>query len=128
MRNIILMLMLSLVSSNAMAEWIEVGRYGDMTLYVDYSTIRKHGNLVKMWSLIDRSKFDTVDNKQYKSVKQQWEFNCVEEQNRMLYASYHTGNMGKGEVFDVISEPSEMMPIPPNSGNEIQWNIACSKK
>ena len=50
--------MLLMVSTNVMAEWTEVSSDGaDMTGYVDYGTIKKKGNKVKMWRLFD---FKTV--------------------------------------------------------------------
>jgi len=114
-------------SGNATAEWVNVASYNSITLYVDSTTIRKKGNMVKMWSLLDLNKSDTLEGQSYKSIKTQNEFDCKEELNRMLYNSYHTGNMGNGKAFAINSNLGEMMPVPPNSGNMILWKIACGK-
>lgn len=118
---------LLIVSGNATAEWVNVASYNSITLYVDSITIRKKGNMVKMWSLLDLNKSDTLEGQPYKSIKTQNEFNCKEELNRMLYNSYHTGNMGDGKAFAINSNLGEMMPVLPNSGNLILWKIACGK-
>lgn len=118
---------LLIVSGNATAEWVNVASNNSMSLYVDSTTIRKNGNMVKMWSLLDLNKSGTLEGQSYNSMKSQNEFDCKNELNRMLYNSYHTGNMGEGKVFAVNSNLGEMMPVPPNSGNLILWKIACGK-
>lgn len=63
-------------SGNAMAEWVNVASYNSTTLYVDSTTISKKGNMVKMWSLFDLEKSDTLEGQPYKSIKTQNEFDC----------------------------------------------------
>jgi hypothetical protein len=43
------------VSTSAIAEWVAIGETEekDLTVYADPTTIRKTGNIVKMWSLDD---------------------------------------------------------------------------
>lgn len=53
MRKTILMLLLAVVSSSAEAGWIAVGDGENMTTYADPTTIRKTGDRVKMWALLD---------------------------------------------------------------------------
>ena len=49
-----LFLILTLVSTSAMAEWTLVGANDlGITTYVDLDTIHKAGNTFKMWSLYD---------------------------------------------------------------------------
>jgi hypothetical protein len=48
MRKLILILLLAVLSSSAMAEWIKVGANDNSTIYADPATIRKEGNMVKM--------------------------------------------------------------------------------
>lgn len=125
---IVLMLVLGLVCSSASAEWRNVASYNSITLYVDSSTILKRGNMVKMWSLVDFKNPDTLEGRSYRSMKSQNEYDCKEVKNRMTYNSYHTGNMGDGEVFAINASIGDMMPVPPNSGNLIMWKIACGKQ
>ena len=57
--------MLAVMSSSAMAEWVEVSKSGEkteetnfITVYADPDTIQKIGNKAKMWVLIDYKKID----------------------------------------------------------------------
>ena len=64
MKKLLLTLMLAFMNTSAMAEWTEVEwthEDGGLTLYVDYTTIRKVGNKVKMLSLVD---FEVVEKEE----------------------------------------------------------------
>jgi len=82
MHKAILIMLLAVVSSSAMAEWVSLGESGDKTLtnYADPATIRKSGNRVKMWSLYD---FKTVQVR-FRSVRLQIEYDCKEEEYRVF--------------------------------------------
>lgn len=126
MRKVILMIVLSAVSSNAAAEW-EPAMYnkGNTKItYVDAATIRKAGNKVKMWSLTDFKTAEYYGQKPYMSQKDQREYDCKEKRMRLLFASIHIGNMGRGEV---ISEANTQNwePVPPGTIGEALWKIAC---
>jgi hypothetical protein len=49
MKKLLLTLVLAVVSSSAMAEWVGVGKKENFFSYVDSATIRKLGNMVKIW-------------------------------------------------------------------------------
>ena len=51
-----LMMLLSVVSSSAVAEWTLVQTGKESNEYVDLATIRTSGNLAKMWTLTNISK------------------------------------------------------------------------
>lgn len=53
MRKAIVMMLLAAVSSSAAAEWVELNRDEISTDYFDPTTIRKAGDMVKVWSLTD---------------------------------------------------------------------------
>lgn len=57
MRKAIVMLLLVVVSGSAGAAWVKIDGTDDETTYADPATIRKAGNMVKMWSRFD---FKTV--------------------------------------------------------------------
>ena len=50
---VVLMLLLAVVSSSAMAEWVVVVTTMQYTYHADPDTIRKKGNIVKMWVMND---------------------------------------------------------------------------
>jgi len=57
MKKLLWILMLVVVSSSAITEWVEVAEVKEeaFTIDADPDTIQKTGNIVKMWSLINES-------------------------------------------------------------------------
>lgn len=120
------------VSSSVAAEWVEIGgaSEGGMTVYADPATIRKAGNMVKMWSLFDfeKSRVGATGKHVYMSAKGQDEYDCNEDQSRTLYSSRHSGNMGKGKVVYSDADPDRWEPVPPQSVIGALWKFACGKR
>ena len=122
--------MLAVVSSSAMAEWVEFIEDDEVTqtVYVDQTTIHKNGNNVKMWFLFDYKKAQELAYLPlYMSIKRQNEFNCKEEQIKNLYASYHAKHMGEGKVIYSKKDPDDWNPVSSNSINRKLWQFACGK-
>src|ERR1035438_1213371 len=116
MHKIILMLLLAAVSSSAMAEWVMVSQSKETTAYFNPSTIKKKGEKVKMWDMLDFRRADkTDDGKTFISNMAQDEFDCSEEQSRNLYSSGYSENMGKGVIVFHYSINGEWVPIVPDS-------------
>jgi len=100
MHKAILILLLAVVSSSAMAEWVKVSEDKLVTAYADPTTIRKLGDKVKMWALWDYSTAQEGDSKPYMSVRIQNEYNCKEETVRQIYATTFSGNMAEGNTIN----------------------------
>ncbi|MGA7749617.1 MAG: surface-adhesin E family protein [Gallionella sp.] len=130
MSRIILMLLLAVVSSNAMAEWDKVARFDTKTIYIDHTTIRKSGYRVKIWALVDLKRAIVIGNKPFISWMTQVEFDCKQELMRQLAVDYHSDPMGIGEVVhsEASTDDKNWMPLPPNSIFEAPFKIACGKK
>lgn len=130
-RFMILVLTLLLATSEVYAEWVEVGRTdgGEMTAYADSGTIRRKGDLVKMWSLLDYKTVQTGIGVLYLSTNQQNEYDCAEERTRILAFTWFSGNMGKGAaVYSGFSPENKWEPVSPGSVNKAMWKSACGKK
>jgi len=128
MKKLLLTLMLSIVSSSAMAEWVEVDSNEKFIAYADPITIRKSGNKVKMWGLMDYNSVNEGAGYKYLSSKAQNEFDCKEEQRRTLYFSWHSENMGGGDVVYIGDEPTKnWSPVAPGSVGKNLWKFACGK-
>jgi hypothetical protein len=133
MRKVILTLLLFVVSGSAMAEWVQIGGYGEAAIYTDPSNIQTEGNIVRMWVLHNYHMAQRgAGGKIYLSVDEQDEFDCKEKQMRSLYFSYHSGNMGEGESVysNSISNNnrSRWDPIEPDSTAEHLLKYACGVK
>lgn len=132
MRRAILMVMLAVVSNSATAKWVEVAGNDRYTSYADPATIRKVGNKVKMWDLNDfktRQAWKPGEGTgPYMSSKSLFEYDCKEEQMRMLSLSRHAENMSGGEVVASTDDPSNWSAVSPGSVGESLWKFACGKK
>ena len=133
MRGFVLMLLLSVVSGSALAGWVQVGNNADFNSYADPASIRKdgikamEGSKAKMLSLVDYTTVLTKAGKSYASIKVQHEFDCRQEQIRILYSSVYSGHMGNGVEVEGRYQPENWRPIPTRSLEEILWKVACGK-
>lgn len=130
MKKIALALVLAAVSGAAMAEWVALGSTQDSTDYADANTVRRLGNMVKMWSLSDYKTGRTLGTGEpYLSTKSQPEFDCIKERFRIQFSSFHSEKMGGGTVIYTINNPAaSWIPIPPASLAESFWKFACGKQ
>ena len=126
----LLIMFLTLSSGHVHAEWVLVS--GDdaagLAVYVDPATIRRNGNLAKMWQLYDYKTVQTVAGDSLLSMKRFNEYDCMDERTRMLGYTWFSGNMGSGNVVYSTSEQQPWEPAVPRSINRSLWKVACNKK
>ncbi len=130
MRKTILMVLLAVVSNSAAAAWVEIGLGDDGTTiaYANPTTIRKAGNRVKMWVLLElKTAKPTAAGEPYRSSKMQNEYDCKKQRWRTLYDSWYSEKKGRGAVVYSTSEPGNWRPVPPTSGVELLWRFACGE-
>jgi hypothetical protein len=128
-----LITLLFLSSGPAYAEWVVVSGNDEVGLivYVDQDTIRRKGNLAKMWSLMD---FKTAQRdggsagNLYLSLKAQREYDCADEYHRTHTATWFSGNMGRGSIVNHDPYEKKWSPVEPDSINRIIWKVACGKQ
>ena len=128
MYQIILMVLLSVVSGNSMAEWIKVASNEKTAIYIDSATIQRTGNMAIMWHLIDFKSAKKDMGEAYVSTKDQNEYDCKEEKLRRRAFSEHSKNMGGGEVVYSDSFTTKWKPVPLESGVQALWKTACGKQ
>ena len=129
MHKIILMMLLAVVSSSAVAEWVKVttsiiGISGDMTAYADPVIIPKYSDRVKMWELYDYKRPNSSDT----SSKKRVEYDCKKGQARQLHAAYYPEGMGKGAVFMSAPDPGQWEPVLPGTVSKKMWKFACKNR
>jgi hypothetical protein len=131
MTRLLLSTLLLLSSGPAYAEWVLVlvsaAEHG-MTVYADPDTIRRKGELVKMWSLYDFKTEQYVRGVLLLSSKGQIEYDCAEERLRGLAVAEFSGNMGKGTVVYTDSSEGMWNPVPPHGVVQALWKVACGKQ
>ena len=129
MHKVILMMLLSVVSSSAMAGWFEIGSNGDSTSYADTATIKWFEDRVQMWGMTDFKTAQIHDrDKPFMSMKNQVEYDCKKRESRLLYTSSDSGNMAAGELVYSNSNPDNLEPVPLDSLIEGLWKTACGKQ
>jgi surface-adhesin protein E len=129
MKRLLLIILLVLSSGPAYAEWVSLGESGSgTTVYVAPDTIRRKGDLVKMWVLYDFKSVQTVAGTSHLSSKVQDEFDCAEELSRTLALTEFSGNMGTGKVVFSHAGIREWQPVEPDSVEKVLWKVACGKE
>ena len=130
MRKLTLILLI-LVSTNVFAEWTKVGhsKNYEMTNYVDVDSIKKKGNKVKLWKLIDYKTVQLFNNDRYLSMIVRIEFDCVEETSLVLDDYGYSGNMRNDKrVWSHINSKNELISILPGGADDILSKLTCGNK
>ncbi len=112
--------------SDATAAWELAGFSNRADAFVETETIVRKGNLVRVWVMYSDTVVDP--NKSYRSLKSFQEYNCQTRENRLLYESQHSGEMGGGEtIFSTNINQSAWTPIAPDSVAESIRKFICKK-
>ena len=130
MKRLILIVLLVLSGGPAYAEWVMVTssyHQEGYSVYIDPVTIRRQGDLVKMWDLTDFEKMQTAARYAYLSSKVQREFDCAGERVRTLAGAEFSDRMGRGNAVTSDSILGEWEPVVPNSVGQVLWNHACER-
>ena len=127
MKKLLMGLLMLLVSGAASAAWTVEGESEELTLYVDRSTIRRSGNLVKMWNLFDYKTVNVFSGQSTLSSRFQSEYDCKEERARSLAFTTFSGQMLSGAVNSSIDYTEKWMAVAPGSVGVTLWKIACGK-
>lgn len=136
----LLLTLLVLSSVPAYAEWVAVEKDylspGLQTVYVDPDTIRREGNLVTMWQLID---FKWMQGNQgigplgfgphrFFSTKTHKQFDCAEKRLRLLAFTEFSRRMGTGMPAKGYVDNGNWIRVEPESINHALWEVACGKE
>jgi len=126
MRNILLTLTTIMISSSAIAEWVPVDTSNRGITYVDTATTRrKASNKVKIWELVDYKKVQSKADFKYNSAMFQTLYDCKERRYKLLYTSFHSENMGGGNVVRTKNNPSKWEAVLSGSIVEGIRKFAC---
>jgi len=127
MRNA-LTVVLALVSSSALAGWVQVTDTGRFITFADPATISKSGDTVRMWDLLDYRQTREVEGVRYLSQKSEAEYDCKNARTRPLAMFMHLGMMGSGETVFSSDTPDPWQRVKPGSVNEVLLKYACGKR
>ena len=118
------LLALLLVTGSAWAAWEEVAASDSIDYYFDPASIRKDGNLVRVWeiqNLKQRAKNGEL------SRRVRVEYDCKQERFRNLSFSNHSEAMASGTNLISGIPNGPWNDIPPSTTVEIMLKIVCAK-
>ena len=126
MRCVLTVLLLALATP-ARADWVKIASnsYGDT--YIDAETIRKEGNIRKVWVLQDHRQAGLFGER---SMKTQMEFDCKEIGGRSIAMSLHSGPMAQGATLGTDATPSpwdHVVVRQEGTGVNVLLSIVCAK-
>jgi hypothetical protein len=121
--------LLAAISASATAEvWVEASQNNDYVAYGDPSSIRREGDIVKMWSMFDyKNPQPGIAGKPYLSTKRQFEYDCKQGRARALAVSSYAAHDGKGVALASASVKYDWSPVVPESADEYLLKFACKK-
>jgi hypothetical protein len=127
MSKTVLMLMLAVVSSNAMAEWIEISSSEYTTEYIDPSTRRQNGNMVKLWNMTNYKKAVVYKGRTILSSKVQREYNCDEKSSQIMKEIDYSDSLGRGDA-EFGEQNAPLQSHFRGAVSDDLWEFACGKK
>jgi len=114
--------------TNKQIEWTRVSKNDDLNAYVDYSSIRKEGNKIKMKSMYSYNIIQKDANYRWFSIVMNNEYDSVKRTYRELSKVWHIENMGRGNIIYSAKEMKDALETKQGTMVEIFFNIACGKK
>ena len=118
----------------AYAEWVAVQKDylspGLQTVYIDPESVRREGNLVTIWQLIDFKwmQGNPRSPTRFLSTKTHKQFNCAEKRVRLLSFTEFSQGMGTGMPSDGHVDKDHWLPIEAESISHALWEAACGKE
>ncbi len=115
------------ISSSVSAEWDYIARAADhySATYVEGTSIRKLGDKVKLWEMLDYEEWRELGSKQVLSFKSLKEHDCKEKKYRGLSIIFYSNNMGKGAIVYSNNDTRPWKKVIAGSTNEASFKYAC---
>jgi hypothetical protein len=130
--SLIIFLFLSRIPAHA--EWVAAEKDyllpGLQTVYIDPDSIRREGNLVTIWQLIDFKwmQGNPRSPTRFLSTKTQKQFDCADQRVRLLTFTEFSRRMGTGIRNDGYVDKDNWLPVEPESINHTLREVVCSKE
>ncbi len=111
-------------SASATAQWVKLGETHDTVLFHALDTLRKEGNLRRVWEIQD-FKADVFGDG-VRSLRYQSEYDCMGGRLRVLYLQAFKSQMAIGEALNIPFNGHDWVPVPANSIASISLKAVCS--
>ena len=129
-----LVTLLFLSTVPAYAEWLAIEKDylvpGRQNVYVDPDSMRREGNLVTMWQLIDYTwmQGNPRGPTRFLSTKTHKQFDCTEKRLRLLAFTEFSRHMGTGIAAHGYVDKDNWLPVEADSISHALWEVACGKE
>ena len=129
-KKILLLMLMSGMIGSANADWSKI-EHGDkqLTLYVDHETRADSGRgTLVIWHLADYAEPQNLDGKAYRSIKAQYEYDCVKDLTRELMYFWHPDSMGNSQMVHAAYYPGVWNTPIAGSIEHSMMQLVCKKK
>jgi hypothetical protein len=117
-------LLLLMVAASACAGWVRaVVTEDDDVVYIDPATIRRIGNLRRVWVVQDLEKKGPRGER---SRKVFWEYDCVARKYRGLSIASYSGPMATEQVLESVDTASGWIEIAPGTADATILGAVCA--
>ena len=115
------------INSSVSVEWDYIARAADRSsaTYVEGASIRKLGDKVKLWEMLDYEEGRQLGSKEVLSFKSLKEHDCKEKRYRGLSIIFYSKNMGKGVIVYSNNDTRPWKSVITGSTNEASFKYAC---
>lgn len=120
----LLCFLLAVVAAPAWAEWVKVDEVEEANVYIDPATIKRDGNLIRVWELND---FKKQGPKGARSVRVLTEYNCEKERSRVLSLTAFSKPMLGGKILESGDPVDFGGYIAPNTVGALILKRVCDK-
>lgn len=130
MKKLLFALTLTLISTHTMAEWTKIGESDDdegYTVYAEMDSVRKSGDRVRMWILLDYKTEQKASGVNFLSKTIRRDYDCKGEHLRTLAFKLFSWNMGQGSLVRSYNQPRNWKNAQSESMDETVWKFACSQ-
>lgn len=104
--------------------YIGDGSNGLTAVLYDKDSIKRNASKVRLWTWIVFKNYEPNFNNG-NSVKQNWEFDCKEDYQEMIYSVvYRDGS----PVLTEKGNPKDARPVIPGSFDAVFYEVACGKQ
>jgi len=118
-------------AATAAAKWEDFGSHtlhGGVDIYFDRVTMRRSGDLVKVWEMLDFKTAQVMGDTRVLSLQSHFEYDCKGARRRLLSSAGFSGHMGKTLIAETGNNPGAWQPAPPGTYPGELRKIACAKK
>ncbi|OUV99800.1 MAG: hypothetical protein CBD16_07530 [Betaproteobacteria bacterium TMED156] len=106
--------------------WMKATEGADGTVfYIDRDSIKKEGNLLRVWELQDLKEKGPLDEKSRRVLV---EYDCKNERRRVMSFSFHAEQMGAGLTLKGDQTPGKWNLTVPNTTASVVFQVALALK